>query len=92
MARFLIEVPHSEEHVACAQVVEIFLKTGSHFLSHADWGCKDGQHKAWMMVNVDSREDARRILPPMFREDATIVELNYFTMDEIDDILRHHRQ
>jgi hypothetical protein len=38
MARFLIEVPHAEEKVACARVVEIFLKTGSHFLSRADWG------------------------------------------------------
>ena len=30
MARFRIEVPHEAEAVACARVVEIFLKTGSH--------------------------------------------------------------
>jgi hypothetical protein len=90
MARFLIEVPHSEEQVACAKVVEIFLKTGSHFLTHADWGCKDGEHKAWITVEVDSREDARHILPPLLRENAKIVELNYFTMDEIGEILRDH--
>jgi hypothetical protein len=41
MARFLIEVPHEEEVVACARVVEIFLKTGSHFVTHTDWGCMD---------------------------------------------------
>lgn len=38
MARFLIEVPHEPEAVACARAVEIFLRTGSHFLTHADWG------------------------------------------------------
>jgi hypothetical protein len=91
MARYLIEVPHAEEHVACAEVVEIFLKTGSHFLSHADWGCKDGEHKAWITVDVETKDDARRILPPAFRNQAKIIQLNYFTLDEIDEILRHHR-
>jgi len=37
MRRFLIEVPHEAEGAACARVVEVFLKTGSHFLTHADW-------------------------------------------------------
>jgi hypothetical protein len=90
MARFLIEVPHSVEHIECAKVVEIFLKTGSHFLTHADWGCKDGEHKAWITVDVDSRDDARHILPPALRECAKITQLNYFTMEEIDEILREH--
>jgi len=38
MARFLIEVPNVAERVACARVVEIRLKTGSHLLMGADWG------------------------------------------------------
>jgi len=92
MARFLIEVPHEEETVACARVVEIFLKTGSHFVTHTDWGCLDGEHMAWLIVEVDSKEDARRILPPAFRSQARIVGLNKFTMEQIDEILAHHRQ
>ena len=91
MARFLIEVPHEEEQVACARVVEIFLKTGSHFLSRADWGCMDGEHKAWIIVDVENKDEARSILPPAFRSQAKIVQLNYFTMEVIDEILRHHR-
>jgi hypothetical protein len=90
MARFLIEVPHEAERVACARVVEIFLKTGSHFLTHADWGCKDGEHKAWIIAEVDSKKEARSILPPTLRSQAKIVQLNYFTSEEIDTILRHH--
>ena len=92
MARFLIEAPHAEETEACARVVEIFLKTGSHFLSKADWGCMDGDHKAWIIVDVDSKEEARSILPPQFRADAKITKLNYFTMDEIDGILKNYHK
>jgi len=91
MSRFLIEVPHEAERVACARVVEIFLKTGSHFLTHADWGCRDGDHKAWIIAEADNREEARSILPPALRPQATIVKLNCFTVDEIDSILREHQ-
>jgi hypothetical protein len=90
MAKYLIEVPHEETTLACARTVEVFLNTGSHFLTHADWGCKDSVHKAWITVETDSREDARRIVPPQYRSAATVVRLNRFTMEDIEDILRHH--
>jgi hypothetical protein len=91
MARFLIEVPHEEGVVACARAIQIFLTSGSHFLTHADWGCKDDEHKAWIIVEVDSKDEARLIVPPAFRSQAKIVRLNTFTMEEIDEILRHHQ-
>ena len=91
MARFLIEVPHEAERVACARVVELFLKTGSHFVTHADWGCMDGEHKAWIIADVDDKNEARAILPPLLRSQATIVQLNYFTLTELDAILGHHQ-
>ncbi len=91
MARFLIEVPHEAETTACARAVRIFLDTGSHFLANADWGCLDGEHKAWIVVEVESKEDARSVLPPGFRSEATIVQLNKFTREDIDEILAAHR-
>ncbi len=90
MARYLIEVLHESAKVTCLRAVEVFLKTGSHFFTHADWGCKDGERKAWLMVEVDSRDAARAIVPPAFRSQAKVVQLNAFTMEEIEDILRHH--
>jgi hypothetical protein len=88
--RFLIEVPHEAATVACAKVVKIFLTTGSHFLSRADWGCRDGDHRAWVIVEVDSKEEARNIVPPAFRASARVVGLNSFALSEIDEILRQH--
>jgi hypothetical protein len=91
MARFLIEVPHEAERVACARVIRIFLKTGSHFLTHADWGCKDGEHKAWIVADVDSCEEARSIVPAAMRSQAKVVQLSYFTLREVDAILSDHQ-
>lgn len=88
--RFLIEVPHEGTTVACARVVDVFLKSGSHFLANADWGCRDGQHVAWMIVEADSKDEARLIVPPPFRNQARFVQLNSFTREEIADILRQH--
>ncbi len=90
MARFLIEAPHEPERMACARAVKVFLNTGSHFLTHADWGCYDGEHKAWFVAEVENKDEARSILPPAFRHEARITQLNYFTPGEIDEILSHH--
>ena len=85
-----IEVPHEPEVLACVHVIQTFLSSGSRFLAQADWGCEDGNHSAWMIVDVDSREDARTIVPPPFRLQTRISELNKFTMDKLDEIMRGH--
>ena len=90
MPRYLIEVPHDEDVVACAHVVESFLTFGSHFVTNADWGCMDGVHKAWITIETDSKDQARDILPPAYRSRATIIQLNKFSMEEIEEILKHH--
>jgi hypothetical protein len=90
MSKFLIEVPHEANTAACVRAVRIFLNTGSHFLSHADWGCMDGVHKAWLIAELDDKEQARNILPSAYRSRATIVQLNKFTMEQIEEIGRHH--
>jgi hypothetical protein len=91
MARFLIEVSHDAEQVACARAVEAFFKTGSHFFTHADWGCFDGEHKGWIIVEVDSRNEAQAIVPPIFRTRAKIVQLNAFSQEQLDEIIRSHK-
>ena len=83
-SRFLIEVPHDSDRKACTEAVRIFLRTGSHFLTHADWGCKDGDHKAWIIVEVDSKDEARNIVPAEFRPMARIVQLNRFTLEQVE--------
>jgi hypothetical protein len=89
--RFFIEVPHEAEGLACARAIHVFLTSGSHFLTHADWGCKDGVHSAWLIVDVGSKAEAMGIVPPAFRAGARIVGLTSFSLDQIEAILRRHR-
>ena len=91
MARFLLEVPHESGVVACARANKILLETGSHFLTHADFGCEDGVHKAWIVVDANSKEEARNMLPPVYRRPATIVGLTQFGIKELDELIRHHQ-
>ena len=88
--RFLVEVTHDAEALACARVVDVFLRSGSHFLARADWGCKDGDHKAWMIVEADTREDARNIVPSDFRPRTRVIALHLFTLAEIDRVIKQH--
>ncbi len=92
MARFLIEVPHEDKTRECALAVKILLSSGSHYLTHAEFGCLDGEHKAWIIVDVDSKEDAQFAIPVAYRSRAKIVKLNKFSLQEIDELLAHHQQ
>ena len=88
--RFLIELPHEATPVACIRAVEALVKTGSHFLTNADWGCKDGAHKCWIIVEVENKEQARAIVPPAFRSQATVVQLNSFSLEEVEGMMKQH--
>jgi hypothetical protein len=76
--------------VPCARVVDVFLKTGSHFLTNADWGCKDGEHKAWFIAEVDRRDDARNLVPSPLRSETRVVQLHNFTTAEVEHILNQY--
>lgn len=91
MSKFLFELSHDPDELACARVVKFFLSSGSHLLTHADWGCMDGVHSAWFIAEVDSREEALLIVPVPFRAKARIVRLNSYTMEQIDGILNRRR-
>jgi hypothetical protein len=90
MPRFLIEVPHDPDPIACARVIQVFLSSGSHFLTHADWGCRDNDHRAWIVAELDSKAEALAIVPPAFRSVARVVTLTHFSLDEIDATLARH--
>ena len=90
MEKYLIEVPHGASDSSCIKAVKIFHQTGSHFLVNADWGCHDGEHKAWLLVEVETRDQALQIIPPAYRAEAKIVMLHKFTREEMDSIEKVH--
>ena len=91
MEKFLIEVPHGGDKASCMRTVQIFLSSGSHFVTNAEWGCKDGDHKAWLIVEIESKEAAMKILPPGYRAEAKVTRIMKFTREDINmSILDHH--
>lgn len=90
MSKFLIEIPHGSEKFECLRSVEILLSAGSHFLTNADWGCMDGVHKAWFFMDAENKSEVLMIVPPAYRKDTKIIQLNKFKLDDVKELLRHH--
>lgn len=90
MPRFYIKIPHEAEKSACLRAIKVLQDTGSHFLTNADYGCKDGDHAARLIVEVDSKNEALMLVPSAYRPKAKVVQLNSFSVEEIDELLRHH--
>jgi hypothetical protein len=74
MERYLIESPHSVED--CDKVIQEVMMAG--YIHQFEWGCKDGIHSAWAIVDAENREHARQIVPWMVRDKARIVKLVKF--------------
>jgi hypothetical protein len=91
MTNFLIEVPHEDKAEECALAIKLFLQSGSHYLTHADWGCLDGEHKGWIIVEANNKEEALGILPSALRYKAKIVMLSKFSMEDVKAMMSHHQ-
>ena len=89
MERFLIELEHEPVKEACDIAVKTLLSTGSHFLTNADWGCKDNDHRCLIIVEVENRDDARAIIPPVYKNDAKITKLVRFSNDDFYKAKNH---
>ncbi len=74
MDRYMIESPHAPEQ--CDQAVADLNAAG--YLHHFEWGCKDNQHTAWAIVEAESLEHARQLVPWYLRDLARIVKLVKF--------------
>ena len=83
MPKFLIEVKHADDYEGCVKALDALRALGSHLVSHADFGCADGVHCGWMVVEVGDRRDAESIVPPSLRAGARVIQLRRWTPDEI---------
>ena len=90
-SRFLIEVSHDANKQACERAVSTFLRAGYHFFTNADWGCADGEHKGWIIAELESKEEALRIVPPEYKSRAKIIRLERFSLADFDEkLVAHH--
>lgn len=83
MPTYLVEIPHSEKVSDCMHVINVFLTSGSHIVSKAHWGCKDGVHKMWFIYDFENKDEVLRSIPPLMRPQAQIVELVKFRVEDV---------
>lgn len=67
-------------------MIEEFLRAGAHYLTNAEWGCDDGVHTAWIIVEADNDDEAKLLVPPSIRNTALLCKLNKFTPDNIREL------
>lgn len=88
--RFLIEVPHENTEEACNRAIEVFKATGSHFITNAEWGCHDNEHKAWFLADVESKQEALAIVPPAFRPTAKVTLVERLSPADLTETAKDH--
>ncbi len=79
MKRFLIISHHTAED--CVRALQETLAIG--YLTHFDWGCKDGTHSGWTILEAESKEQALLAVPTFLRPQAQVVRLTKFEPDTV---------
>ena len=87
MEKFLIEIKNGGDRASCLRSIQSFLSTRSHLVTSVEWGCLEGEHKAWLIIKTGNRDDALRIIPSAYRQNAKITRLHKFTGKEIDETM-----
>jgi hypothetical protein len=90
VAKYLIEIPHEADKLQCLRSVSVLLSSGSHFITNADWGCYDGDHKAWFFMEAASKDEALMVVPPAFRMQTKVTQLNKFVLKDVNELLKYH--
>jgi hypothetical protein len=83
MPRYMLQTSHDAAHVECERIKHSLQQAGAHFVANAEWGCAEGNHTAWLTVEVASDRDAWLIVPPAMRGSATVTKLSRFGIEEL---------
>jgi hypothetical protein len=80
MDRFLVESPHTAHE--CKLAVKLVQSMG--FLNNFDWGCKDGIHTGWAVIEAENAAQALGVVPVLMREKARAIKLSNFDSETVD--------
>jgi hypothetical protein len=85
MERFLVISPHT--NADCIEALQQVLFAG--YLTHFDWGCKDGDHTGWVIIEAENAKEALMVVPPKQRPSARVVRLTKFSSADVEKM--HHK-
>jgi hypothetical protein len=79
MDRFLIILPHTMED--CVRALKLIEGIG--MITHFDWGCKDGDHTGYVIIEAENKNEALLVMPSGLREKARIIKVAKFSPEEV---------
>ena len=79
MHRYIVISKHTAED--CVRALKEVLAIG--YLTHFDWGCKDGDHTGWAIIEAEDKPQAMLSVPPFLRGNALVVRLTKFNPDTV---------
>ena len=80
MDRYLVISPHTTGD--CANTLKQVLAAG--YITHFEWGCKDGEHIGWVILEAESAKEAVMVVPSFQRATAKAIRLNKFSPEEVE--------
>jgi hypothetical protein len=84
MEKYLIEIKNGGDKASCLRSIQSFLSSRTHYVTSAEWGCLEGENKAWLIIKTMHSADALRIIPAAYRQHAKITRLHKFNGKEIE--------
>ena len=78
---YLIELKHTSEQ--CLDKLDQMSAEAPKLLEKIQWGCLSGDHTGYWIVSAPSEKAAREMLPALLRDEAHVVGLNTFTVEQI---------
>ena len=80
MRQYLIETRHTARE--CIWAAHQHYDDFDAFVARFAWGCKDGDHSGWAIVEAVDKFEAQSLVPRPLHPKTRIVELNGFTPEE----------
>ena len=80
MSRYLVESTHTARE--CTWALKKALQYDPAYFDQFEWGCKDGDHRGWAIVEAEDKFAEHAMVPRVVRPYTRIVELNQFSPEE----------
>ncbi len=81
-SQYLIESPHTKEE--CMAALDSIAQQGKNMLNKWDWGCMDGNHTGYALVEAQNENEALRQVPENIRNKAKVHKVTKFSSEEIN--------
>lgn len=78
---YMVSSPHTAEE--CLAALDEFAASGKNTLDNWYWGCMDGDHTGYEIVNAGSKEAALKTVPENLRAKAKATKLSKVTAEQV---------